>query len=237
VSSQLSPSESGRETGGLIPGVSPIPGGWAERPLTVAGREYRLMLPASPDAFLDDPAVQALSRREDYMPYWPFLWPASLPMAELIARHPWPSGGTALEIGCGVGFVGLVALDCGLNVTFSDYQQDAVDVALFNARRNGHSKPVGRLVDWRLPIESKFEVIFGSDVLYEIGNHAPILSLLKCGLYEEGSAWFGDAGRQHAEPFIHNARSAGFVVDIRDEHGGRLVEPQIGRFQLITISR
>jgi predicted nicotinamide N-methyase len=87
-----------------------IPGGWAAREIVVDRRNFRLTLPASPDAFLDDPAVRAASERDDYMPYWPYLWPAALSMAEAVARADWPAGTEVLEIGAGIGFVGLVAL-------------------------------------------------------------------------------------------------------------------------------
>ncbi|MDZ4687036.1 MAG: hypothetical protein SH850_18320, partial [Planctomycetaceae bacterium] len=91
-------------------GLPAIPGGWTERVWTVSEHEFRLTLPASPDAFLDDPDVAAAHARDEYMPYWAYLWPASLAMSAAMLRHPWPDGTAVLELGAGVGLVGLAAL-------------------------------------------------------------------------------------------------------------------------------
>ena len=61
-----------------------IPGGWTERAWTIEGRTFRLTLPAVPDAFLEDPEVHAAFDRDEYMPYWAFLWPAALKMSATI---------------------------------------------------------------------------------------------------------------------------------------------------------
>jgi ETFB lysine methyltransferase len=226
-----------RRAGKFVPSLSEIPGGWTERHVQVADRAYRLILPASPDAFLDDPAVQARNRRDDYMPYWPYLWPASLKMAEQIARHPWTPQQTALEIGCGIGLVGIAALDRGLDVVFSDHQQEAVDLAVFNARQNGHPNAEGLLLDWRSPVDRKFSVILGCDVIYEAGSHAPILNLFEHMLAPNGYAWLCDPGRQAALGFVREAQNRSYRVQLLDSFGKPLSDPQIGRFQSIKLTR
>ena len=60
---------------------------------------FRITVPARPDALLDDPDVLAANRRDDYMPYWGYLWQAGGPMTAAVLAAEWPSGGTALEIG------------------------------------------------------------------------------------------------------------------------------------------
>jgi ETFB lysine methyltransferase len=218
--------------------LADIPGGWTTRDIEIAGRTLHVRLPSSPDAFLDDPAVLEESRRDDYMPYWCYLWPASLPMSEAVSRAGWPEGTEILEIGAGIGLVGLAALACGYRVTFSDYRQEAVDVALFNARQNGLDGATGATIDWNTPPKlTPFPVILGCDVLYERRNHAPILRLLETTLAPGGSAWFGDAGRDHAAAFIRMARDAGYRISLFDEKGAPLNEPRVGAFQLITLER
>jgi predicted nicotinamide N-methyase len=214
-----------------------IPGGWTTREIVVAGRSFHLTLPASPDAFLDDPAVRAASECDDYMPYWPYLWPAALPMAEAVARADWRAGTDMLEIGAGIGFVGLVALSRGCDVMFTDYQQPAVDLALHNARQNGFESVRGEVLDWRSPGDRRYSVILGCDVLYETRNHQPILELLDQMLAPGGSAWFGDAGRQHAEAFVNRVPRSKYALCLRDELGQELSQPRVGKFQLITLKR
>ncbi len=38
---------------------------------------------------LDDPGVLAWNRRDDYMPYWAYLWPGAYLLAEAVAAEEW----------------------------------------------------------------------------------------------------------------------------------------------------
>src|SRR5262249_451524 len=117
------------------------------------------------------------NRRDDYMPYWAYLWPAAYLVAEAVARQPWPdrvedAGGgrrEALEIGCGLGLAGLVGLAHGLHVQFSDYDRAPLHFVTRSAAENGFdpTRFVPRLLDWRNLPDEQFPIILGADVLYE----------------------------------------------------------------------
>lgn len=213
-----------------------IPGGWTVEDIRIGDRCFQVTKPAVPDEFLDDPEVLAASQREDYMPYWPYLWPAAMCMARAVVRSDWRPGVAALEIGAGIGLVGLAALSCGVRVTFSDSQQTAVDLALHNAHQNGFAEARGTLLDWRIPRDEQFSVILGCDVVYETCHHQPILDLVERMLIDGGVCWIGDPGRLHAQTFIERARHRGFAVEYRDEFGKTLAGVEIGRFGLIVLS-
>lgn len=203
-----------------------IPGGWTTRDFSLAGRTLRLTLPASPDAFLDDPAVLEANRRDDYMPYWSYLWPTSLETAVAVLQYDWQAGAEVLEIGAGTALAGLAALARGLRVTFSDYDRQAIDLALFNARQNGLEQNAdGLLLDWRQPIDRQFAVILGCDVIYERQNHQPILGLLEKMLARDGQCWITDPGRHHAAAFLELLEQSPF----RAEHCTLAREPYPGR--------
>lgn len=203
-----------------------IPGGWTTRDFLLAGTKLRITLPAQPDAFLDDPDVLAANRRDDYMPYWSYLWPTSLETAVAVLRHNWPAGTEALEIGAGIALTGQAALACGLKISFSDYDQRALDLALFNARQNGTEKNAeGLLIDWREPIDRQFPVILGCDVIYEKQNHRPILGLLEKMLAPGGQAWISDPGRHQADAFLELLADSPF----RSQHRTLPREPYPGR--------
>ena len=85
-----------------------IPGGWTKRDFVLAGQTLRVTLPASPDAFLDDPDVLAANRRDDYMPYWSYLWPTSLETAVAVLTHDWSRTSLPVRKG-GPGGVGSTA--------------------------------------------------------------------------------------------------------------------------------
>ena len=139
-------------------------------PFAFGGRALRLVRPADPDRLLNDPGVLDLNRRDDYMPYWAYLWPGAYLLAEAVAHEPWPPGVTALEIGCGLGLAGLSALVAGLDrVAFSDYDETPLQFVARSAAENGiePARVTTRRLDWRdLPAEH-FPVILGADVLYE----------------------------------------------------------------------
>jgi predicted nicotinamide N-methyase len=220
------------------PGLGEIPGGWTERAWHIAGREFRLTLPADPDAFLDDPAVQQAHDETQYMPYWAYLWPSALHMARLIRRAEWAVGSDALELGCGVGLAGMAALSRGCRVTFSDYEPQAVALALHNAKQNGLAASArGDVFDWNRPPARQYPIILGCEVVYEDRNHEPILRLLQRMLAPQGVAWFGDGGRWRADRFARLLGEFGFEAELRDETGAPLPAPRAGRFQLFQVRR
>lgn len=213
-----------------------IPGGWTERMWNLEGRDFHITLPADPDAFLDDPGVGTAHERTGYMPYWAYLWPAALHVARLIRRADWPENSQVLELGAGIGLAGLAALSRGQAVTFSDYEPQAVQLSLHNARRNELAdRATGSVFDWREPLDRRFPIILGCEVIYEDRNHEPILKLLKAMLAPGGVAWFADGGRWRAERFSRLLPEYGFEYHLEDEHGERLASPRAGRFQLFVV--
>ncbi len=172
--------------------------------------ELAFWIPADPDAFLEDEEsiaahgpVPDRPLRSD-IPFWQYLWPAAEPMARLVFAQDWRADGLAagepiraLELGAGVGLVGLAGLAAGLHVTFSDYQESALAVAADNARRNGFSESEfeTKRLDWNAPSNAQFPVILGCEVIYERAIHEPILNVLDQMLAPGGVAWLGDPGR------------------------------------------
>jgi predicted nicotinamide N-methyase len=219
------------------PGLPGIPGGWTERAWTIAGREFRLTLPAAPDAFLDDPAVAAAHARDEYMPYWAYLWPASLAISAAVLRQPWPAGTPMLELGAGVGLVGLAALAAGYRVTITDYDPVAVELAVYNAHRHGFDQVRGQVLDWRAPGTQRYPVLLGCELLYEDRNHELLIDVCRALLEDDGVAWFGDGGRVRAERFRRLAEAAGFSVRLFDEAGDPLPALHVGRYQLLQLRR
>lgn len=196
-----------------------FPGGWKESAYRVEGEDFRVMAPGKPDALLDLPEVLEANRRDDYMPYWGFLWPTSLDMSQAILREPWTSEqrcSEVLELGTGVGLVGIAALRAGLNILFTDYDETSVRLALLNAQRNGFPSPRGALLDWRKPYATRYRLILGCDLIYEAQTHQPMLTALDGMLAEDGECWLADPGRHQADKFLNLARSAGYQIGHRE---------------------
>ena len=143
--------ESGATALSQLPGLPALSCGWVLRCYSLEGSELKLMVPHQPDALLDDPAVRAANVDDDYMPYWAYLWPAAILMGQSILNSGWPAGTRVLEVGCGVGFVGLSALAAGCHVSLTDYDAVAVEVARHNADLNGFTNYRAFPLDWRTP--------------------------------------------------------------------------------------
>src|SRR5436309_10990959 len=103
----------------------------------VDDRTFHLIRPGESDRLLDDPTVRSNFALDEYMPYWADLWPGARMLAKYLLRQTWPPGLLALEVGCGLGLPGVVALSLGLRVLFSDYDATALHFPAQNARDNG----------------------------------------------------------------------------------------------------
>jgi predicted nicotinamide N-methyase len=207
------------QCGRVIPGLPDIPFGWTEAEFLVRDHSFRLWVPFRPDSLLDSPEVLSANMKDDYMPYWAYLWPAALQIADSILRSHWPRGTRVLELGCGLGLVGIAALAAGYRVSMTDYDANAITTAKMNAALNGFPDAQAFVMDWRSPPESSYPVIIGCDVTYESRNHAPILDLMDRMLDPHGFCWIADGGRNAAPEFVELARNRGFLVSIRDHAG------------------
>ena len=169
--------------------------------IELARHRFSFTRPSDPDALLDDPDMLEANARDDYMPYWAYLWPGARLLAEVVLSENWTQGTRALEIGCGLGLVGLAGLAAGLHVTFSDYEPLALAFAAHNARQNGFNAFDTLLLDWRQPPPQTYPVILGADVLYETKLHPLVAGLVKQMLVADGLCLLTDPGREAASGF------------------------------------
>ena len=193
------------------------------------GRTILLDRPSAADRLFDHPAVQAAYAADDYVPYWSELWPAARMLAKAVRREPWPAGAKldALEVGCGLGLAGIVALGCGLRVTFSDVDELAVRFAADNARLNGFAEFATAAIDLRSPPAGlMYPVILGSDLLYEPRMVEPVVSFVKAVLAPGGVCLIADPDRSSARPFGYALWNAGLAVEASAARAG---EPGGGR--------
>ena len=194
--------------------------------LELGRQTLELVTPEDPDALLDDPIVEQRYKADNYLPYWPIIWPSGLMLATRIledeatppglppAGPPGLAPPRAIELGCGLGTCGIAAAKRGWHVTFTDYDPEAVDFAVHNALRNGVPAELVRGVhmDWRAPLAEEFGWIIASDVLYERRLHALVLDAIDHLLTGDGVAWVSDPQRNSAADFPLAAVERGFRV-------------------------
>ncbi|HTV48759.1 MAG TPA: methyltransferase domain-containing protein [Phycisphaerae bacterium] len=187
--------------------------------LDMGATKLRILAPADPDSLLDDPQLEDRYHADNYLPYWPIIWPSALMLAEFILKTdqlPSATRGSevVMDLGCGLGIVGISAALRGWKVEFTDYDPEAVQFAEYNARGNGI--PADRItayqMDWRQPVDKKFDWIIGSDVLYERRLHPLFLGAVEKLLAPNGVVWIADPRRTSAEDFPVFAAQQGFRV-------------------------
>ncbi|HST08153.1 MAG TPA: methyltransferase domain-containing protein, partial [Gemmatimonadaceae bacterium] len=175
----------------------------------VGDRTYSIFKPANADDLIKEEDFV----KDERLPYWADVWPSSIILAgQLLELRG--NGGTALELGCGVGLSTLAATTAGFDVLSTDYYEDALDVTRANVFRNLGKAARTRLVDWRhLPGDlGTFDLVFASDVLYEKEYAELLPGILDRVLAREGIALIADPGRVAAPIFLEGCAATGLTV-------------------------
>lgn len=115
---------------------------------------------------------------------WPLfgqVWPAGIILADLMDRHA-IDGLRILEIGCGLALASLVICRRGADITASDYHPLAREFLANNVAINGFPSIPFVLGDWSDTDATlgTFDLIIGSDVLYEPDHPALLANFINC---------------------------------------------------------
>jgi len=178
--------------------------------LGFTNHEMVIVRPASADHLLDLNSIHHAFSQDEYLPYWATLWPTAEILASYLLSSSWKKGLKAIELGCGLGVTGIAGLLCGLDVTFSDYDQTALCFAEENARLNGWPQVKTMTYDWRCPLDEAFDVVLASDILYERRNIGPLVDTLKTMMAVGGEAIIADPNRPYGEDFATALLASGF---------------------------
>ena len=178
--------------------------------LVVGDRRFKFFVPESLDPFLDKDDVFS------QFPLWSKIWEASIVLANHVVAMPVDPRGQLLEIGCGVGLVGIVAASYGHRVTMTEYNRDALNFARANARVNhtsGSSEPEIVELDWTKPVlEGRFDTILGSEVIYKEEYFEPLSDLFRRYLKPHGEIILSEGLRKTSLAFFKRMAD---VCDVR----------------------
>jgi predicted nicotinamide N-methyase len=198
-----------------------VNGPGAPEGLPLAWREVvpggpRALVPTDPDALLDEMDDTAFRANDERMPYFALLWPSGESLAQRVWEGPAMDGLRVLDLGCGVGPVGLCAAARGARVVFLDWEPRALDLVRRSAEANGFAAEFV-VADWRKPPPlGTFDRILAADVLYEERNLPAVLPFLRAHLAPGGEAWLADPGRRHAGGLEERAAEAGLRLLARE---------------------
>lgn len=173
----------------------------------------------------DDLISEADFLRDERLPYWADVWASSEVLATyLLAQRVHvatvPAVATAvregrrprvLELGCGLGLPTIAALHLGFDATATDYYDDALLFAAFNAERATGRAPATQMVDWNhLPADlGRFDLVIAADVLYEMRYAALLADVAVQTLAPGGAFLLADQGRIGLSSFLEAAEARG----------------------------
>lgn len=187
--------------------------------LMVGERRLVLWRPLEPQD-VDDPEAE----RGTAGPVWAQTWTSGMVLASIVSR--WRLQNVrVLEVGCGLGLVGLAAAAAGARVTVTDRSRYALGFTAVNAEANGLTVETIRC-DWRDPAplvaNGPWDLVLGSDLLYDEHSAYRLLMLLGRVVTRSGEVWLADPGRDPATAFFAAATTDWRHAERRCGHGVRL---------------
>ncbi|MEO7200928.1 MAG: methyltransferase domain-containing protein [Dokdonella sp.] len=144
------------------------------------------------------------------------VWPAGRLLAEAMTDFD-VADKRILEIGCGLGLASLVLQRRLADVVASDIHPLAEPFLAYNAALNELPAVPYRQLSWNVPLTTlgRFDVIIGSDVLYE-RDHAPMLAaLIEQHAEQHCEVLITDPGRGNSASFTRVMAAAGFDMTER----------------------
>lgn len=158
---------------------------------------------------------------EAEIPYWAILWDSAVWLSEWLLVHPeLVKGKRVLELGAGVGLVGLVAQWLGAEqVVQNDAHLPALALCFENARLNSIKPSEPLLMDWRSwQHPDQYDLVLGADIVYDRTLHASLQEVLQAVLQPEGVALLVDPGRDSGWLFAERLLQAGWQVRLSLHH-------------------
>lgn len=152
---------------------------------------------------------------EDLCPYFGILWPAAEALSIFLNDNPsLIKDKTILELGCGLGYPSLVSTHLGAKVLATDFHPDVEEYFKRNCLHSNLTCDYLRL-NWR---EDKkdiglFDIVMGSDVLYESKHASEVVKGLIRFLKPGGKILLSDPGRNYLQPFLEAIKSEGFTEE------------------------
>jgi predicted nicotinamide N-methyase len=152
---------------------------------------------------------------DERLPYWAELWPSAIGLSRYILKNKnYFENKTILELGCGLGMTSLCLSHCTPSeFLVTDYEEEALNTLQTNFMINNISPPETKLMDWRQPdLDRKYQVIIGSDILYESKFFIPLLNLFGKLLSPGGNIFIAEPNRKLGKKFFELAQQRGYFV-------------------------
>jgi predicted nicotinamide N-methyase len=170
--------------------------------------------------------AEALGISSASWPLFGLVWPSSLQLAAAVALRPVLAEERILEIGCGLALASLVCHRRGAQVTASDCHPLTAEFLRENVRLNALPPLPYRHGDWAAPqeaelepvcaqglrLQGRFELIIGSDVLYERDDDGVLARFISRHAAEVGEVLIVDPNRANRSAFHRRMAQLGYEL-------------------------
>ena len=141
------------------------------------------------------------------------VWPSGRVLAETMSDYA-IAGKRILELGCGLGLASLVLQRRGADIVATDYHPLAEPFLAYNSALNDLPAVSYRELQWDAVDESigRFDIIIGSDILYEQGHAAALAALVCRHANTDAEVLLTDPGRGNSSPFTRALATQGYTL-------------------------
>lgn len=198
--------------------------------LRVGGHDYCLRTLSDRQQFADpDGAAARAGIGSAAWPLFGMLWPAARVLAEAVSAMPL-DGRHVLEIGCGIGLPSLVLQQREADITASDHHPLAASFLAHNAALNALAPVPFVRAEWADSNRQlgRFDLIIGSDVLYERGHAELLADFIRRHAQPRAEILITDPGRGHANQLSRRLHEQDYV---RTERRCRFEETETAPFR------
>lgn len=184
------------------------------RTLHLGDHDYRIRSLVDLQQFADpDHHAQRIGISSAQWSLFGHVWPSGRLLAEAMAVHD-IAGKRILELGCGLGLASLVLRYRGADVVASDHHPLAETFLAYNAALNELPAVPYRTLRWDTPNATlgRFDLIIGSDILYERDHAERLSALLLLHAQPASEVLITDPGRGNSAPFTRALATQGYTL-------------------------
>lgn len=184
-----------------------------------------------------DNAALRLGISPETWPLFGLIWASGTALAELMLARD-VAGKRVLEVGCGIGLASLILNHRQVDITATDIHPEAAGFMLENTRIN-QDQPIPFVRSGWSDGDTglgRFDLIIGSDLLYERSHVIPLASFIDQHAGRECEIILVDPGRGHHANFSKRMVALGYTHSQTRTASGA-VDDQLPRGRVLTYRR
>lgn len=186
--------------------------------------DIRLRVPRDMEHFNDSDRAHALGIRQDAFPFFGVVWESGELLARLMLDYD-VRGKRVLEIGCGMALASHVLNLRGADITAMDIHPLVAEFIEYNAALNSGPAIPFVAASWSdgLPGADQFDLIVGSDILYEPKHVRTLPDFIDHHLAAHGEVLLINPDRGQREAFQDALEEKGFICEVLPDE---LINPE-----------